>query len=304
MNRDDAVLLKADNDDPVLRTEAIGRLEEPFAVVAVMPAAQVPETATTPRFRNRLPSGPDCNTLRKHGRLALRISRVPLRGERVPEHDCQGSRHNSNGEQVGTFSNERHHQVLCPFDEIRGVDNRLARSRANIMSRNVSSRALATLLRTRWKGGLILLGILIIIGTSVDLIVGLPLFRTAGYRAMVQEYAQAVPVIPTRNDKAGLKWNEELPVSAGIRARIQARGQMDVVRIEYSDETQARTLYEYEDYSSPIAVRVTHGRLFVYWSETLIHTDWWLLAYDLAHRRELERRRVDPRDMPSIGGNR
>ena len=74
---------------------------------------------------------------------------------------------------------------------------------------------------------------------------------------------------------------------------------MDVVRLQYPDEAQPRTLYEYEDYSNPIGIRLSGRKLFVYWSETLLHTDHWLLAYDVENRRETERRRVDPKDMPA-----
>jgi nicotinamidase-related amidase len=34
--------------------------------------------------------------------------------------------------------------------------------------------------------------------------------------------------------------------------------------------------------------------------EEWARADWWLLAYDLENRREIERRRVDPRDTPPI----
>jgi len=40
--------------------------------------------------------------------------------------------------------------------------------------------------------------------------------------------------------------------------------------------------------------------LFVHWVESLFHIDHWLLAYDIENRREVERRRVHPRDMLAL----
>jgi hypothetical protein len=75
----------------------------------------------------------------------------------------------------------------------------------------------------------------------------------------------------------------------------------DVVKVQFADEPGPHDLYRYVAYSSPVALRTDGDVLCVYWSEALIHEDRWLLAYDLASRREIDRRRVDPRD---IGGTR
>jgi len=131
----------------------------------------------------------------------------------------------------------------------------------------------------------------------VDMVVGLPIVRTAGYRALIREYAGSVPVQPAPGPYQSLMWNADLPLSNGSTVRVRARDRMDVVTVHYSDETAPKRLYEYEDYSHPVAIRRAGSKLFTYWSETLIHTDWWLLAYDIENRREIERRRVDPRDM-------
>jgi len=149
---------------------------------------------------------------------------------------------------------------------------------------------------------LVALTVLTVVGGLVVEIVGLPIWRTLGYGAMIQEYSEAVPVLPTATPTDELNWNVDLPVSRGAKARIQARGGMDVVRLHYLDEATPRTLYDYEDYSNPIAIRVSGRKLFVYWGETLIHTDHWLLTYDLENRQEIERRRVDPKDMPAGSG--
>ena len=75
---------------------------------------------------------------------------------------------------------------------------------------------------------------------------------------------------------------------------------MDVVTVHYQDEPAPRTLYDYENYSNPVAIRIAGNKLFVHWAESLVHIDYWLLAYDIENRREVERRRVDPRDMLAL----
>ena len=94
-------------------------------------------------------------------------------------------------------------------------------------------------------------------------------------------------------------WGFEHRLSTGTTVRIQARDFMDVVKVQYGDEPEPHGLYRYVDYSSPTAHRTDGDILYVYWGEALIHNDSWLLAYDLASRRGIDRRRVDPHD---IGG--
>jgi hypothetical protein len=142
--------------------------------------------------------------------------------------------------------------------------------------------------------------VLAIAGALATLVVGLPIVRTTGYHAIIREYALATPLQPASDPNQSRIWNVDLPLSNGARVRVRARDHMDVVTIQYSDETTPKPLYEYEDYSNPVAIRSAGRKLFVCWAETLLHTDWWLLAYDLENRREIERRRVDPRDMPPI----
>lgn len=141
----------------------------------------------------------------------------------------------------------------------------------------------------------------VVLGLAMLIIscVRLPLVRTAGYGAMVREYSQATTVLPDRDESTGLKWNAELPLSGGAIVRIHAPGHMGVVRVQYPDEAQPRQLYKYKDYSNPIAIRIRGHKLFVHWAETLFGTDYWLLAYDIENRREIEKRRVDPKDMPA-----
>ena len=129
--------------------------------------------------------------------------------------------------------------------------------------------------------------------------VALPIVRDAGYRALVDAYARAVPHQRTPRGQEEPEWNVDLPLPDGASVRVHARRQMAVVSVQYSDETAPRPLYKYEDYSNPVAIRTAGNVLYVSWDEILLHADHWILAYDLASRREIERRRVDPNDLPA-----
>jgi hypothetical protein len=142
-------------------------------------------------------------------------------------------------------------------------------------------------------------GVAIVIGV-LDTIVGPPIARSTGYRAMVSEYARAIPAHPTIHQRQPLKWSFEHRVAGGTTVRVHARSHMDVVKVHYPDEAAPRTLYDYEEYSNPVAIRIAGNKLFVHWAESLFHIDHWLLAYDIENRREVERRRVDPRDMLAL----
>ena len=125
---------------------------------------------------------------------------------------------------------------------------------------------------------------------------GWPILRTARYRLLLDEYAKASRLSSGKTD-SGLNWNAEIRLPASVGVRVESRGFMDIVRLHYADEPRPRPLYEYEDYSNVVSIKTAGGRLYVHWAETLIHTDDWLLSYDLANRRELTRTRVAPADI-------
>lgn len=126
---------------------------------------------------------------------------------------------------------------------------------------------------------------------------GWPIIRTAGYGVLVDQYAHAVSITAIPGENRPSEWNFEHSLSRGTTVHIQATDFMDVVKVHYRGESKPRDLYRYVDYSSPIALRTDGDILYVCWGEALIHSDIWLLAYDLASRREIDRRRVDPRDV-------
>ena len=82
-----------------------------------------------------------------------------------------------------------------------------------------------------------------------------------------------------------------------MTAQVRAVAHMGVARVKYGDEDDERTLYRYVDYSHPKEVRTKGNTLYVYWTENLFGTEHWILAYDLAERREVARRRIEPGDL-------
>jgi len=65
-------------------------------------------------------------------------------------------------------------------------------------------------------------GVTIVIGI-LDTIVGPPLVRTAAYRALVSEYARAIPAHPTTHQRQPRKWSFEHQVASGTTVRVQCR---------------------------------------------------------------------------------
>ena len=139
------------------------------------------------------------------------------------------------------------------------------------------------------------------VGVGLAIVIfGLPVVRSSDYRAVVAAYSRAQPKQEVARGNQAPEWNFEVALGGDSVVRVEARKFMDVVRLQYSDESTMRTLYEYEDYSNPISIRTAGDRLYVYWHETLVHTDHWLLEFDLQNRQELARLRVDPRDVQDL----
>ena len=78
---------------------------------------------------------------------------------------------------------------------------------------------------------------------------------------------------------------------------MKAPAQPGVVRVQYGDENSDRLLYKYVDYSHPKEIKTSGNILYVYWVEMFFYDDHWLLAYDMAKRREIARRLIDPGDL-------
>lgn len=83
-----------------------------------------------------------------------------------------------------------------------------------------------------------------------------------------------------------------------IEVGVQVPSKVGVVTIKYNDEGTSRALYRKTEYTTPVEVRVKQNVLYVHWVEPLFGNNHWLLAYDLAARSEVVKRRFDPNDKP------
>jgi hypothetical protein len=121
--------------------------------------------------------------------------------------------------------------------------------------------------------------------------------RDSSYRALLQDFSRASPVAPRPmgNDSTG--WDFDVSLPGGVRVSVRARSHMDAVRVKYSDEPEERELYRYIDYSNPVSLRTKGRVLYVYWTETLLGTSHWVIAYDLFERRQLSRKRLVQGDI-------
>ncbi len=118
--------------------------------------------------------------------------------------------------------------------------------------------------------------------------------REASYRDLMARFQQASPRNRLRQGDEEAGWDFHLDLSNGRpRVHVQSVAHLGVVRVRYEDESQARALYRYVDYSHPQEIRTAGNVLYVRWSESLLATTNWLMAYDLASRRELMRCRID-----------
>jgi len=131
---------------------------------------------------------------------------------------------------------------------------------------------------------------------------GWPIIRDRHYRELIRDFQQA----QRRENKwradqnAGWDFDVQLTESR-TNVRIRALPVGGVARVKYDDESNVRDLYKYVDYTNTNEIRTAEHLLYVRWSETLLHTDYWILIYDLAARREIARRRIDPRDLAQSG---
>ena len=124
------------------------------------------------------------------------------------------------------------------------------------------------------------------------------IIRDHQYRKLIGDFQRATHIDRVRpgDGDAGWEANIEIPESQ-TTAAVRAVAHMGVIRVKYSDEDGERPLYGYEDYSHPKEIRVGENILYAHWSESLMWTDHWVMAYDLAKRCEITRRRIDPGDL-------
>ena len=145
---------------------------------------------------------------------------------------------------------------------------------------------------------LVLLGV--IAGVIWIVISGWPpiIIRDRQYRELIADFQHAPPINRIRPGDSNAGWEFQVVVpESRTTAQVKAVAHMGNAVVKYGDESDERALYKYVDYSSPIEVRATDRVVYVHWAETLLRTDHYILAYDVARRCEIARRRIDPNDM-------
>jgi hypothetical protein len=125
-----------------------------------------------------------------------------------------------------------------------------------------------------------------------------PIIRNHYYWELVGDFqrAQIKSKIQNSDDKG--RWNFQIQIPGSkTTAQVTASSSGGITTIKYSDEGAARDLYEYTEYTSPTEIRIAGNVLYVLWVSPLFGPRHWLLVYDLAGRREIMRRRIDPNDL-------
>jgi hypothetical protein len=71
-------------------------------------------------------------------------------------------------------------------------------------------------------------------------VVGLPVFRSAEYRALIGEYSKAQPKQAEPRGEQPPEWGFDVSLERDVTVRVHARKFMDVVTLHYLDEPAAR----------------------------------------------------------------
>jgi hypothetical protein len=123
------------------------------------------------------------------------------------------------------------------------------------------------------------------------------IIRNREYRELLNHFQQAQLREQKRGDRNVL-WDFQIDVpERQTTARVWAPAYPGTATIKYIGEGDEHRLYKYVDYSGVREIRTAGNILYVYWIDGVFRPDNWLLAYDLAGRREIARRKIDPRDL-------
>jgi hypothetical protein len=128
-----------------------------------------------------------------------------------------------------------------------------------------------------------------------------PIIRNHYYWELVGDFqrAQRKAEIQDGAEKTGWDFQIKIPGSSAT-AQVQATSSTGIATIKYSDDGATRNLYEWVDYCSPAGIRIGENVIYVHWTHTFFNTKHWILAYDLAGRREIMRRHIDPDDIGGV----
>jgi hypothetical protein len=156
---------------------------------------------------------------------------------------------------------------------------------------------------TNQRYSLILPLIVISAGAVISLrvaVTGWPMniIRDHQYRKLIEDYHQARRLYKKDGgvETGGQDFQIQTPESQ-TTVLIRVPPTIGVVNIKYEDEGSSRALYRSAEYTQPIELKMNGPVLYVHWLEPLFGANHWILAYDLAGRREIRKRRVDPSDL-------
>ena len=123
------------------------------------------------------------------------------------------------------------------------------------------------------------------------------IIRDKEYRQLISNFQQAQPR-EKKSDDRNVLWDFQIHLpEKQTTIRVWAPAYPGVVWLKDKNGEPDRPLYEYVDYSHPVEIRTAENILYVYWAESLLRTDNWLIAYDLVNRREIIRRKIDHDDL-------
>jgi hypothetical protein len=124
------------------------------------------------------------------------------------------------------------------------------------------------------------------------------IIRDGQYRKLIADFKQAQPRNRAQANEKNIKWDFQVQLSERqTTVGVKAYEFPCVVSVKYADEGVGGGLYEYLDYSHPHEIRTAGDIIYVHWSHGVISDEDWLMAYDLAARREITRREIDPDDL-------
>jgi len=108
---------------------------------------------------------------------------------------------------------------------------------------------------------------------------------------------QSAAVVPKLVD-APEEWNATVTFGApAATARVIGREHQYTIRVIFADAPEGTQVFDPQDYTNTIEIRVKDSTLYVYRSITLFWVEYHLAVFDLATRRRVADFLVSPEDM-------
>lgn len=134
------------------------------------------------------------------------------------------------------------------------------------------------------------------------LCLGCGVSKNSRYWETVRAYKVA-PLIARENDTQVVRWSTEVTLSGGVRASVEACScgptESSRILVQFSDEQEARVVYDYVDYVYPADVRIEGTVMYAQVSGVAggVLPQTRLIVYDLAARKKVREIKADPADL-------